>query len=130
MTTGSSAVRVVLVDDEPVLRRSLKRVLEARGIDIVGEAGDGSQGVALAGELRPDVVVMDLRMPVMDGLTATRLIRESWPSIAVVVCTAYEDGALRREVSDSGACAYLLKGEAPGALFESILEARPAPSDN
>lgn len=130
MTTGSSAVRVVLVDDEPVLRRSLKRVLEARGIDIVGEAGDGSQGVALAGELRPDVVVMDLRMPVMDGLTATRLIRESWPSIAVVVCTAYEDGALRREVSDSGACAYLLKGDAPSALFESILEARPAPSDN
>ena len=128
MTVSSAPpVRVLLVDDEPRLRRSLKRVLQARGVDIVGEAEDGSQAVALAGELRPEVVVMALRMPVMDGLTATRLIRESWPSIAVVVCTAYEDGALRREVADSGACAYLLKGDAPRALFHSILNARPQP---
>ena len=124
MTTAARAARVMLVDDEPALRRSLKRVLEARGIEVVGEAADGSQAIALAGELKPEVVIMDLRMPVMDGVTATRLIRGSWPSIAVIVCTAYEDPALQREVIDSGASGYLIKGNAPSALFDSIAQAR------
>jgi DNA-binding NarL/FixJ family response regulator len=124
MTTAAHAARVMLVDDEPALRRSLKRVLEARGIEVVGEAADGSQAIALAGDLKPEVVIMDLRMPVMDGLTATRLIRGSWPSIAVIVCTAYEDPALQREVIDSGASGYLIKGNAPSALFDSIAQAR------
>jgi DNA-binding NarL/FixJ family response regulator len=124
MTTAARAARVMLVDDEPGLRRSLKRVLEARGIEVVGEAADGSQAIALAGNLKPEVVIMDLRMPVMDGLTATRLIRGSWPSIAVIVCTAYEDPALQREVIDSGASGYLIKGNAPSALFDSIAQAR------
>jgi DNA-binding NarL/FixJ family response regulator len=124
MTTAARAARVMLVDDEPGLRRSLKRVLEARGIEVVGEAADGSQAIALAGDLKPEVVIMDLRMPVMDGLTATRLIRGSWPTIAVIVCTAYEDPALRREVIDSGASGYLIKGNAPSALFDSIAQAR------
>jgi DNA-binding NarL/FixJ family response regulator len=124
MTTAAHAARVMLVDDEPALRRSLKRVLEARGIEVVGEAADGSQAIALAGELKPEVVIMDLRMPVMDGVTATRLIRDSWPSIAVIVCTAYEDPALQREVFDAGASGYLIKGNAPSALFDSIAQAR------
>jgi DNA-binding NarL/FixJ family response regulator len=124
MTAAARAARVMLVDDEPALRRSLKRVLEARGIEVVGEAADGSQAIALAGDLKPEVVIMDLRMPVMDGLTATRLIRGSWPSIAVIVCTAYEDPALQREVIDSGASGYLIKGNAPSALFDSIAQAR------
>ena len=114
----------MLVDDEPALRRSLKRMLEARGIEVVGEAADGSQAIALAGELKPEVVIMDLRMPVMDGVTATRLIRGSWPSIAVIVCTADEDPALQREVFDAGASGYLIKGNAPSALFDSIAQAR------
>ena len=124
MTTAAHVARVMLVDDEPALRRSLKRVLEARGIEVVGEAADGSQAIALAGDLKPEVVIMDLRMPVMDGLTATRFIRGSWPSIAVVVCTAYEDPALQREVIDAGASGYLIKGNAPSALFDSIAQAR------
>ena len=102
MTTAAHAARVMLVDDEPALRRSLKRMLEARGIEVVGEAADGSQAIALAGELKPEVV----------------------PSIAVIVCTAYEDPALQREVFDAGASGYLIKGNAPSALFDSIAQAR------
>jgi DNA-binding NarL/FixJ family response regulator len=124
-----SATRVMLVDDEPLLRRSLKRVLEARGLEIVGEAADGSQAVALCGDLRPEVVVMDLRMPVMDGLTATRFIRGSWPSVAVIVCTAYDDPALQREVIDAGAWGFLVKGDSPGALYDSIVRAHADQTD-
>jgi DNA-binding NarL/FixJ family response regulator len=127
--TESAAPRVLLVDDEPLLRRSLKRVLEARGLEIVGEAADGTQAVALCGDLRPEVVVMDLRMPVMDGLTATRHIHDSWPSIAVIVCTAYDDPALQREVIDAGAWGFLVKGDSPGALYDSIVEARADQAD-
>jgi DNA-binding NarL/FixJ family response regulator len=72
---------------------------------------------------------MDLRMPVMDGLTATRFIHSSWPSIAVIVCTAYDDPALQREVIDAGAWGYLVKGDSPGALYELIIRARADRTD-
>jgi DNA-binding NarL/FixJ family response regulator len=111
---------VLLVDDEPRLRGQLGAVLSDYGIQVVGEAGTGREGVELAYRLRPDVVLMDLRMPELDGISATRLLSESLPSTAVIVLSAYDDPALMSEARQAGAYAYLVKGCRASLLVEVI----------
>ena len=94
---------MLLVDDEPRLRAQLGAVLADYGVVIMGEAGTGREGVELARRLRPDVVLMDLRMPEMDGIAATRELSEVLPSTPVIVLSAYEDPALLREARQAGA---------------------------
>ena len=89
-----SLPRLLVVDDHHMLRQALVELLRQAGFDIVGEAADGADAVALAKQLEPDVVLMDLRMPVLGGLDATRLIKDACPAIQVVLLTAFEGPAL------------------------------------
>jgi DNA-binding NarL/FixJ family response regulator len=115
--------RVLLVDDEPRLRAQLGAVLVDYGVVILGEAGTGREGVELACRLQPDVVLMDLRMPELDGIAATQQLSELLPSTAVVMLSAYEDPALMSEARDAGAYAYLIKGCSVSQLIEVIQNA-------
>ena len=101
--------RVLLADDHSGLRWALRGLLEETGFEVVGESGDGADAVALAKQLRPDVVVMDLKMPVLNGLDATRLVRDALPSTPVVVLTAFTDDELERAALAAGATAYVAK---------------------
>ncbi len=112
--------RVLLVDDEPRLRAQLGAVLADYGVVIVGEASTGREGVELACRLQPDVVLMDLRMPELDGIAATRQLSELLPSATVIMLSAYEDPALVSEAREAGAYAYLIKGCSVGQLVEVI----------
>jgi DNA-binding NarL/FixJ family response regulator len=105
--------RILLVDDHPITRSALTALLVQHGFDVVGEAADGAEAIGEAGRLAPDLVLLDLSMPDMDGLTALPRIRDAAPEAEVVVLTASEDehnllGAIR-----SGAAGYLLKSEPP-----------------
>jgi DNA-binding NarL/FixJ family response regulator len=105
--------RILIVDDHPLTRDALARLLAQNGFEIVGQAEGGAQAIELAAELQPDLVLLDLSMPEMDGLTALPRVREAAPAAEVVVLTASEDednllGAIR-----AGAAGYLLKSEPP-----------------
>jgi signal transduction histidine kinase len=117
-------VRVVVVDDAPQVRRSLAGALgQLRGIEIVGLAGDGVEAVELVEREEPDVVIMDLRMPRMDGIQATRLIAGGHGDTAVLVLSAYGDESLVIEALMAGARGYLLKGTRATELADAILGA-------
>ena len=120
MSSGEPGV--LLVDDEPRLRGRLGALLGDYGIAVVGEAGNGREGVELACRLRPDVVLMDLRMPERDGIAATRELSAVLPSTPVVVLSAYEDPALLGEARQAGAAAYLVKGCRASALVDEIVK--------
>jgi two-component system, NarL family, nitrate/nitrite response regulator NarL len=105
--------RVLLVEDDRGLRQALRNMLVETDFDVVGEANDGVEGLDLATRLEPDVVLMDMRMPRMGGLEATRLIKERLPQLQVVILTAYEDPALQEGAVDVGVYAYLVKGCPP-----------------
>src|SRR5919204_6108198 len=102
-------MRVLIADDHPLFRDGLRSLLEARGIDVVGEARTGREAVDQAKRLRPDVVLMDLNMPELGGLAATRLISAEQPDVRVVVLTASEDDADLFEAIKSGAQGYVFK---------------------
>ncbi len=117
-------MRVVVVDDAPEVRRSLAGALgQLRGIEIVGLAGDGLQAIELVEREEPDVVIMDLRMPRMDGIQATRLIAGDHTDTAVLVLSAYGDESLVIEALMAGARGYLLKGTRATDLADAILGA-------
>jgi DNA-binding NarL/FixJ family response regulator len=111
-----SLPRVLVVDDHALLREALVELLVHTGFDVAGEAADGADAVALAKQLEPDVVLMDLRMPVLGGLDATRLIKDTCPATQVVLLTAFESPALEQQAEEAGCFAYLVKGAAPGTI--------------
>jgi DNA-binding NarL/FixJ family response regulator len=122
-------VRVVIADDHALVRRGLRNLLEAHGIAVVGEARDGREAVALARAQQPDIVLMDLRMPGMNGLTATRLVSAELPTVKVVVLTASEDDDDLFDAVASGAQGYLLKNVEPDrffALLDAVAQGEPA----
>jgi DNA-binding NarL/FixJ family response regulator len=100
---------VLVADDHRRFREALVALLELDGFEVVGQAADGADAVALAKLLRPDVVVMDLKMPVLNGLDATRLVRDALPSTPVVVLTAFTGDELERAAVAAGAAAYVAK---------------------
>ena len=117
----SKTIRVVIVDDHLVVREGLRLILEAReGIDLVGDASDGASALRLVGEVQPDVVLMDLRMPGMDGIEAIEGIRATWPHIAIVILTTYNEDSLMVRGLRAGACGYLLKDTNRETLFNAI----------
>jgi DNA-binding NarL/FixJ family response regulator len=103
-------IKILLADDHTLLRDGLRRSFEAAGDTVVGEASTGEEAVALAKALVPDVVLMDLSMPVMDGIEATRRIRETMPTVRIAVLTMHDDIDRTRDAIAAGATAYLSKG--------------------
>ena len=115
-------IRVLIVDDESLARIRLQRLLEKiEGVEIVGQAANGADAVALADEYLPDIVLMDIRMPVLDGIQAAERISAMMPPPAVIFCTAFDDFALR--AFDAQASAYLLKPVNAEELAQAIKRA-------
>jgi two-component system sensor histidine kinase/response regulator len=112
--------RVLLVDDSPALRALTRMVLDGKGFEVVGEAGDGLAGVTMAAELQPDLVLLDLAMPVMDGLEALPKVREAAPHAKVVILSGFDRRAMEQQVVDAGADAYLQKGLPPDAMLAAV----------
>ena len=115
--------RVLLVENDAENRRLLRTVLAEEGISVVGEAGDGTAGVELAMSLRPDVVLMDLRMPVVAGIGATKQIKQALPSTQVVVLTSHAGPLLRQSTAAAGAYATLSKDRAPVVIRDTVFHA-------
>lgn len=106
---GARATTVLLADDHQLLRQALRRAMEEVGIHVVGEAGDGDEAVRLAERLRPDVVLMDVTMPVLDGIQATRRLRSILPGTPVIMLTMHGEERLRGEAVEAGASGFLTK---------------------
>src|SRR5919201_781903 len=129
MASGTSTMRLVIADDHPLFRDGLRSLLEARGLDVVGEARNGREAVEQARRLRPDVLLMDLTMPEMNGLTATRLLSADQPDVKVVILTASEDDADLFEAIKSGAQGYIFKNLDSDDFFrllEGVARGEPA----
>jgi NarL family two-component system response regulator LiaR len=117
----SKPIRVILVDDHAVVRSGLGAFLLAfDDLELVGEAGGGEEAVRLCGQVRPDVVLMDLVMPGMDGAAATHAIRERFPQIQVIALTSFKEEDLVQGALEAGAIGYLLKNVSAGQLADAI----------
>src|SRR5215831_7565166 len=117
-------ITVLIVDDHAVVRRGIRALLEAEGdFQVVGEAGSGGEAVLCAADLAPDVVLMDLVMPEMDGVTATRLLKEQSPRSQVIVLTSYHEDEHIYPAIRAGALSYLLKSVGLDELTEAVRKA-------
>lgn len=122
MTNSPTApIRVILVDDHTMVRRGLATFLKAfDDLVLAGEAGSGEEAIQLCGESLPDVVLMDMVMPDMDGATATRAIRQQFPQVQVIALTSFKEGELIRNALEAGAIGYLLKDVSADELVQAI----------
>ena len=119
--TVQAFVKVLVVDDHEMVRRGIKKMLEIeKGIAVVGEASNGAEAVEQAKKVHPDVVLMDIQMPGMNGLEATRKILEAKPQVAIIMLTVYDDDEYVLEAIKNGAMGYLLKDLDAGALIAAI----------
>jgi DNA-binding NarL/FixJ family response regulator len=116
-------IRVLVVDDQTLVRAGVTLLLRTAGEDVVGEAMDGLEAVRLAERLRPDVILMDLRMPRLDGIEATRRILSSLPATRVVMLTTFDDDAEVYGALRAGAVGYLLKDGEPDAMLAAVRRA-------
>ena len=115
------AIRVLLVDDQALFREGLETLLSVHSdIQVVGQAGNGQEAVEVAAKVRPDVVLMDVRMPILDGVRATRLLKQAQPKCRVIVLTTFDDDEYVFDALRSGAVGYLLKDVASARLIEAI----------
>jgi DNA-binding NarL/FixJ family response regulator len=118
-------LRVLIADDSPQVRQELRTLLTLVGdIEIVGEAADGLETIRLVEALQPQVVLMDLEMPVMDGYEAARQIKSRWPACRVVALTVHGYEAARQKASQSGVDVFLVKGVSVETLVQAISERR------
>jgi DNA-binding NarL/FixJ family response regulator len=115
--------RVLVADDDEGIRQALRDLLTEEGMEVVGEAADGAEAIDLALQAKPDVILMDLRMPVLGGAEATAKIREQLPTTQVIILSAYDDPALNKSAEEAGAYAYLVKGCSAGLVRDVLLEA-------
>lgn len=123
------AIRVLIVDDHAMVRRGLAAFLSAiEGLELVGEARNGAEALRRCEQTQPDVVLMDLVMPVMDGATATRALRERWPAIQVIALTSFQEEELVQQALQAGAISYLLKdvtAQELGAAIQAAYAGKP-----
>ena len=113
-------IRVLLVDDHTMVRQSMRRSMEGEGFEIVGEAGDGEEGVRLAAALAPDVVLMDVSMPVLDGVEAARRVKAQSPATNIVMLTMHADADVVRRALAAGAVGYLTKDCSIDEVAEAV----------
>ncbi|HYW23751.1 MAG TPA: response regulator transcription factor [Terriglobales bacterium] len=122
MSSNSPSVRVLIADDQTLFRVGLARLLEEdERVKIVGQAGDGAEAVKLAGSLKPDVVLMDLKMPNLDGIEATRQIVAGHPGVKVLLLTTFEADNHVIQALKAGASGYILKDSKPDSIVSSLL---------
>jgi NarL family two-component system response regulator LiaR len=113
--------RLLIVDDHDLVRESTQLMLQgAQDLEVVGEAGNGRHALELCRQLHPDLVLMDVRMPEMDGLSATRAIKEEMPLITVLMVSAFDSEDYRREAANAGAAGYILKDADRQQLLEAV----------
>jgi DNA-binding NarL/FixJ family response regulator len=118
-----NTMKVLLVDDNRLMLEGLQNLLEAHHIEVVGTAADGLASVDLARNLKPDVILMDIRMPRCDGLSATRLIKAEMPEVKIIILTTSSEDEDLFEAVKSGACGYLLKSMDTDELVEALEQA-------
>jgi NarL family two-component system response regulator LiaR len=119
--TASQAIRVMLVDDHTMVRRGLATFLKIfDDLQLAGEADSGEAAIRLCAKVLPDVILMDMVMPDMDGATATRTIRQQFPQVQVIVLTSFKEGHLVRKALEAGAIGYLLKDVSAEELVQAI----------
>lgn len=124
MSKGAKKLRILLADDHELVRHGVRGLLQARrGWTVVGEATNGQEAVEKACKLKPDVAILDISMPDSDGLQATRKIRASSPTTAVVVLTMHESDQMVRRVLDAGALGYVLKSDLAAQLVNAVKDA-------
>ena len=117
-------ISILVCDDHPVVRSGLRGMIQSQpDLEVIAEASEGAQAVALAARLQPDIVLMDLRMPGMDGVAATAAIKSSHPGIHVLILTTYDTDADILRALEKGATGFLLKDEREDRLFDAIREA-------
>ncbi len=117
----SKTIRVMIVDEHDMVRRGLAAFLKVKtDLESVAEARNGKEAIEMCEKVHPDVVLMDLKMPVMDGITATRIIRERWPEVKVIALTSFQEKELVQDVLQAGAISYLLKNVTVDELAEAI----------
>jgi two-component system, NarL family, response regulator LiaR len=121
LMSKEATTRVVLADDHDVVRQGLKRLLDrAPEIEVVGEASDGLEALQFVEDLEPDVLLLDIEMPNMDGIEVARRIHESSTKVRILILSAYDDREYIRALLDIGVSGYLVKGEAPGKIVEAV----------
>ena len=121
MTRGMQRLRILVADDHELVRRGIRELLRAhRGWKVVAEAVNGREAVEKASELKPDVAILDISMPDLDGLQATRQIREAAPGTSVVVLTMHESDQMVRRILDAGALGYVLKSDLAKQLVKAV----------
>ena len=114
-------IRVVIADDQALFREGLRTLLSTRAeVEVVGEAANGEEAISLVDRLQPDVVLMDLRMPIMDGIGATAHLRDRWPAIPILVLTTFDDDASLFGALRAGAAGYLLKDVSSETLMAAL----------
>jgi DNA-binding NarL/FixJ family response regulator len=115
------AIRVLIIDDVPDLRAVIRLMIEADGrFEVVGEAGDGEEGVRLARELRPDVISLDIAMPRLDGLDAIPLIHEASPGVRIMVLSGFETDKMASQAIDRCATTFITKGVPPETIVSTL----------
>ncbi len=120
----TAPLRVFLADDHAIFRDGLRALLQRHDVEIVGEAGDGHEAMTEIERTRPDVVVMDIAMPHLNGLEVTRRLRKKMPRTRVLVLSMYEDPDFVRQILDAGASGYVLKGSASKELLDALAMVR------
>lgn len=119
--TDSSPIRVMVVDEHDMVRRGLAAFLKVKAdLELIGEARDGLEALQVCEQVQPDVILMDLVMPGMNGVDATRAIRERWPQVQVIALTSFGERELVQEALQAGAISYLLKNVSADDLAEAI----------
>jgi NarL family two-component system response regulator LiaR len=119
--SDTRSIRVMIVDDHVMVRTGLVTFLQVSDdLDLVGQATNGQEAVELCEQFQPDVILMDLVMPEMDGVTATRIIRERWPQVQVIALTSFQEKELVQDALQAGAISYLLKNVSMDDLTEAV----------
>jgi len=113
-------MKVLLVEDHAIVRQGLRRLLEERGLEVAGEAADGRRAIKMVGELDPDIVIMDITLPRLGGIEATRRIRRTHPDVKVIMLTIHDEEGFLYKSLDAGANGYMVKEKATEDLLDAI----------